>query len=237
MSRLDQAVEARLQQLRDLVRSGDTDLTGRSYRDSVYDDRGHRVHEGKIVGRFKGGMSIAFPELEHTGIRPGQAASAIERHKGKVFRRLAAETRRQLEPHVKEPRRRSPGRPTVAPHEALTAKCKVCGQFHGKGPHRFHGEGSFHQTHLFSFNPDTTTMPTKIYDQVLSVVAKKGRGHSCSPACRRANHTYIHRFKSRPPMTGSADRQTLMIGKPIGGAVQNAPGRRSSPSRRHAPAT
>jgi hypothetical protein len=71
-------------------------------------------------------------------------------------------------------------------------------------------------------------MPTEIYGQVLSIVAKKGRGHQCSPACKRANHTYIHRFKSRPPMTGSADRQTLMIGKPIGsaGAARNTPSQR-----------
>lgn len=217
-SRLDQSVDARLREMADVFETH-RGLTGKAKRDT----------SGAVVGRFRGSLA-AYPEVAHTGYQPGQIAKAIRRGKGVVYRRVRADVRRGLEPYFPKERKRYPERPTVPPHERLTKKCQVCGLYHGKGQHRFHGEGSFHQTHLFSFNPRGGSMPTQIYAQVLSIVAKKGPGHKCSPGCRRANHTYIHRFKSRPPMTGSADRQTLMIGRPIGNARAGIPVR-ANPSR------
>jgi len=215
-NRLDQSVDARLREMADVFEAH-RGLTGKAKRDT----------SGAVVGRFRGSLA-AYPEVAHTGYQPAQIARAVRRGKGVIYRRVRADVRRELQAYFPVERRRYPERPTIPPHERLTRKCKVCGHYHGKGQHRFHGEGSFHQTHLFTFNPGGN-MPTPIYGQVLSIIAKKGRGHQCSPACKRANHTYIHRFKSRPPMTGSVDRQTLMIGKPIGGAtVRNAPSRRGS---------
>lgn len=141
MTRLDEAVNARLAEIHSLVRSGATEMTGKS----------HREYEGgKITGRYGGGFTKAFPELERSGVSPSQAASAIERGKGKVYARLRASVREELREHVKETRRRIE-KPTVPPHEAKSKRCKTCHVMHGKGQHRFHGEGAFHRTHLFAF--------------------------------------------------------------------------------------
>ena len=141
MARLDQAIDARLLEIREVVRSGATEMTGRAIRESG---------SGRIVGRFGGGLSAMYPELERAGVAPGVAAEAIERARGKVFERLKGAVRAELSQYVTE-RKRSAGKPTVAPHESVSRKCKVCGLMHSKGSHRFHGRGAYHQTHLFSF--------------------------------------------------------------------------------------
>lgn len=141
MTRLDEAVNARLAEIHSLVRSGATEMTGKA----------HREYEGgKVTGRYGGGFTKAFPELERSGVSPSQAASAIERGKGKVYARLRVSVREQLSDYVKETRKRIE-KPTVAPHEAKSKRCKTCHVMHGKGQHRFHGEGAFHRTHLFAF--------------------------------------------------------------------------------------
>jgi hypothetical protein len=50
----------------------------------------------------------------------------------------------------------------------------------------------------------------EIYDKVLRIVAQKGPGHRCNPACRGAGHTYIHDFTPKPKMYGLADGSILI---------------------------
>jgi hypothetical protein len=141
-SRLNQSVDARLKEIREFVRSGATEMTGKSIRGA----------SGKIEGRHKGGASIVYPELAVMR-SPGEASKAIGRGKGKVYQRLRREVIRQLAPHFLKQRIRRPEKPTIAAHPKLTKKCKLCKVAHGKGQHRFHGQGSFHATHAFAFNP------------------------------------------------------------------------------------
>ena len=98
---------------------------------------------GRVTGRY-GGLNI--PELQQAGVSPGVAAEAIRRGKGRVFERIrdAAADQIQREGYV-APRRRSPGRPVVPPHPG-NRKCTHCKGAHSTDQHRFHGEGSFHQT-------------------------------------------------------------------------------------------
>lgn len=146
--RLEAAIDARLEQLRDVARSGQTALTGKTVR--VRDSAGEESRSRRF-----GGMRAAFPELRRLPDRdsPQKIAAAVERGRGKVYQRLRATVRRELEPWVREARTRKE-RPAVPAHSALTAKCKTCHVVHGKDQHRFHGKGAFHSTHLFSFNPD-----------------------------------------------------------------------------------
>lgn len=141
-SRLNQSVDARLQEIREFVRSGATEMVGKTKRGA----------SGKVEGRYKGGATIMFPELAVMR-SPGEAAKAIGRGKGKVYNRLRREVIRQLAPHFPKQRIRAPEKPSVSPHPKLTRKCKLCKVAHGKGQHRFHGQGSFHSTHAFGFNP------------------------------------------------------------------------------------
>lgn len=144
MSRLDDAVDSRLREIREVVRSGATEMTGRVQ----LIDEGGGV---KYAKRYGGGMSIMYPEIGRTRYAPGQWAAAVERGKGKIYRTIRTATRDELSKTISEPRRRRPEKPTVPPHDSLTKKCKTCGVPHGKSGHRFHGKGALARTHLFSF--------------------------------------------------------------------------------------
>jgi hypothetical protein len=149
---LEDAARDRLSTIGELVRSGATEMVGKTRREYV--GAGH--DKGKIVGRFGGGMSREFPELARSGVSPAGAARAIARGKGRVYARLLKASKAQLSrAGFKGSKRRAwtAGAKTVAPHAKVTGKCTTCGVAHAKGPHRFHGAGSYHQTHLFSFNP------------------------------------------------------------------------------------
>lgn len=45
--------------------------------------------------------------------------------------------------------------------------------------------------------PRRNPASTEIYRDIVEIVARKGPGHKCDPACKKAGHTYIHRFKKR----------------------------------------
>jgi hypothetical protein len=44
-----------------------------------------------------------------------------------------------------------------------------------------------------------------IYERIREIVATKGPGHRCDAACRRARHTYVHRFKRKVSIFGLKD--------------------------------
>src|SRR5262245_54351210 len=93
-------------------------------------------------------------------------------------------------------------------------KSKVCGFPHGKGAHRFHGKGSYHQTHLFSFGGNPVAYrsqrrvrnPEKklvmIYGNVLRVEAQKTQPHRCDSKCMEFRHKYYHRYRGHMKMYG-----------------------------------
>lgn len=212
MTKADQMIAYRLQSLRDEVRSGDTEMTGKAYRSADYYGREGR---GEVIGRGKG-MTHAYPEISRAGLTPGQAADAIERGKGKRFQRLRREVMHVLE--ITETKKRSRGRLSVAPH-AGNRKCTRCRGDHTTGEHRFHGKGSFHRTHMFAFNPRKRNPSRKrknpignvvIYGKVLRIEAQKTQPHKCDDECKKFKHRYYHDFKIGPVMYGLPDG-TLLI--------------------------
>jgi hypothetical protein len=152
-SRLDQSTDARLAEIKDVIRSGVTELTGKAQRF----DTGSGIEHGR---RFGGGIKKAFPELRYLKQQPGVIAKAIERGKGKVYRQVRSVVRSEMSRYVPESRKRVE-KPVVPAHRKLTSKCQTCGRLHGKGEHRFHGEGAYHRTHLFSFNPMKKNTPKR----------------------------------------------------------------------------
>ena len=155
MTRFDQMVDARLGEIREVVRAGVTERVGRVKRDPV---------TGDAIGRMGGGLTKAYPEIGRAGLTPGRAADAIERGKGKPFLRLRKSVEREIEKFHERPKARRPEKPTVPPHDALSKKCKRCHEYHGKSAHRFHGPGAYHSTHLFAFskNPPMTREKAKV---------------------------------------------------------------------------
>jgi hypothetical protein len=145
---LSQATDARLSQIHALFTSGVSESTGR-----LRYAGGYGAGSRDVVGRI-GGVKPAIPELRHERASPQAIAAAIERGHGKVYNRVrsAVEIEMQRE-GFKPARKRSRGRLTVAPHKSVRPYCHHCKTQHARGEHRFHGEGSFHRTHLFSFNP------------------------------------------------------------------------------------
>jgi hypothetical protein len=134
----------RLTDFLDAAESGVTEMTGRIRRGGDRDD---------VVGRF-GGIKKSYPELAAISAGPKQIAAAIRRGKGRTFETVRGLMETQMSKAGFEPaRRRSPGRPTVAPHEPVKPTCMHCHGMHTTNQHRFHGVGSFHRTHLWAFNP------------------------------------------------------------------------------------
>lgn len=137
MTRAEQSILSRMREIREEVRSGATEMVGKTYRGA--DDR--------IAGRYGGGMEKMFPELRRAAMSPGEAAKAVELGKGKRFRRLY---RAIAEEYGFMSRTRKRGRLAVPAHPGMKS-CKHCRGAHTAGEHRFHGPGSFHATHAFSF--------------------------------------------------------------------------------------
>lgn len=148
MPTLEQVTHERLRQFAELVRSGITEMTGKARREGGYGS-------GEFVGRY-GGLKPTFPELMHIKDSPAAIARAVERGKGRVYERARAAVSRALEKEGYRPaRKKTAGKPVVAPHEGRRY-CGHCREFHSTSSHRFHGAGSFHATHLFGFNPPMT---------------------------------------------------------------------------------
>jgi hypothetical protein len=57
------------------------------------------------------------------------------------------------------------------------------------------------KAHLAMLNPRRV----KIYDQILQITARKGPGHKCDAACKRAGHIYYHDFKTKNSVYGNPD--------------------------------
>lgn len=205
MTKAQQVIWSRMQEIRELVRYGATEMTGRSYRDA----------SGRIAGRHGGGFSTMFPELKKAGMTPAEAARAIESGKGVGYERLVKAIADTYGLVSKGSRR---GRATVPPHVG-NRKCKHCREAHTTSEHRFHGPGSFHSTHLFAFNPKMKRRKkslknsrgrTLIYGKVTRIEAQKTQDHICDEECKRFKHRYFHEFTSGPKMYGLPDGSILI---------------------------
>jgi hypothetical protein len=146
---LEQATDARLQEIFEVLRSDAGEFAGKTMREI-----GERQDDqGKIMGRFRG-FSHAYPELVKYQYPRQTLLRALGEKKGKVYERLRRASRDVMEYEgFMERKKRSPETPTVEPHSG-NMRCKHCGVMHAKGQHRFHGAGSFHKTHLFSFGAE-----------------------------------------------------------------------------------
>lgn len=206
MTRAEQNIHARMLEIRDMVESGATESVGKTYRGA----------DDKIAGRHRGGMSKMFPELARAGVTPGQAAEAINRGRGRVYDRLY----RTMVRMYGSGHHRGRGRLTVEPHKAITRKCRHCEELHSASEHRFHGSGSYHETHLFSFNPRMTknkcglrqnpVIQTVIYGKVLAIEAQKTQKHVCDDECKQYGHRYRHDFTTPVVMYGLSDGSILL---------------------------
>jgi hypothetical protein len=74
---VNQSVESRLSGIRDIARSGATEMTGKLKREYVNPD--NPLDVGAITGRFGGGFKEMFPELRHFDESPSEIAAAIEK--------------------------------------------------------------------------------------------------------------------------------------------------------------
>lgn len=205
---LEQAVQSRLSEFAEIHETGVTEMTGKLRRTHT-----SQWDEGEVVGRH-GGMKSAFPELEKIPDSPKAIAAAIRRGSGKVYRRIVHVVRDEMERAGFQPgRKRSPGpgRPVVPAHEGREY-CSACKVPHSKNQHRFHGSGSFHKTHLWSFPKANPGKPVVIYDRVFAITARKGQPHPtvCDAECKAKNHCYIHEFKPGAVMYGLPNGDILI---------------------------
>lgn len=72
-----QSVDSRLHGIKEVVRGGATEMTGKLKREYINPDNPHDI--GKISGRFGGGFKDMFPELKNFPESPGEMAAAIEK--------------------------------------------------------------------------------------------------------------------------------------------------------------
>lgn len=213
MPTIDQVTEARLEEIRDLVRSGVTEHTGRAMRTA-------QEEGGEATGKRFRGLKHAYPELYRLPWSPSEIAWIIEHPKGPRWETLYETVRDAMANFgFQAPRPRSRGPLVIAPHEGRIY-CHHCREYHAKSEHRAHGKGSFHRTHLFSFgkNPMCRKNPPReksldlIYRRVLSVQAQKLDYHRhCDAECKRANHKYNHDFKPGALLLGIPDGAFLML--------------------------
>lgn len=169
-----------------------------------------RYHAGtrEVSGRI-GGVKRAFPETEKLKQSPKVIAAAIRKGKGKVFRQVHSVVETAMLTKGYSAPKRSSGVRSVDPHKGKRY-CIHCRQAHTKGQHRFHGKGSFQQTHLFSFGKNPKMQGVKIYGKVLRIEAQKTGKHLCDSACKKANHRYYHDFRVKPSMYGLPDGSLLI---------------------------
>lgn len=161
---IEQATDQRLSLFLDLARSGVTEMTGKGRRE-------FGQGEGEFVGRY-GGLKPMFPELNGLKEGPAVIAAAIERGEGKLYNRVRANVKREMyRQGFEEPKKRTRGKTVVEPH-AGRIYCRHCAEFHSKGEHRFHGEGAFHKTHLFAFNPPMSD-PRKVFSTLMQLARKR----------------------------------------------------------------
>jgi hypothetical protein len=61
--------------------------------------------------------------------------------------------------------------------------------------------------HLIESETKSSKNPprVKVYENIREIVATKGRGHKCDAACRKARHTYIHKFNGSASVYGNPD--------------------------------
>lgn len=178
MPTLEQATEARLREIADIAQSGATEMTGKGRRDS----------SGAFVGRF-GGLKPLYPELQRIRDTPKQIAEAIRRGQGRRYERVYRVVSDAMAgagyvPH----RKRSPGRPTIPPHEGKSY-CLHCRETHTRGQHRFHGPGAYHHTHLFSFggNPVNVKAAKAMFAHLMQVARARGLSATEREQLKRAS--------------------------------------------------
>ena len=70
-------------------------------------------------------------------------------------------------------------------------------------------EGMLDAAEQYGMNP-----PVQIYSDVLEIVARKGPRHNCDAACKRAGHTYRHKFtKAGTEVLGNRDGSITLRNK------------------------
>lgn len=184
---LEEATAMRLAEFAHLAESGITEMTGKLRREYTAEHPMERG--GDVVGRF-GGLKPAYPELMAIAAGPKQIAQAIRRGTGRTFETVKQLMEGQLSREGFEPaRRRSAGRPTVAPHQALTTRCKHCAGLHTTSQHRFHGKGSLHRTHLWAFNPPAPKIKPQRIGRMERAFYLRDQGN------RQGD--YVHKFTRR----------------------------------------
>lgn len=233
-------VDERLAQIRDEAESGASHMTGKlkyAYQD-IDRQRGQDgpMEQGEVIGRL-GGLNI--PELLTARTTPQRGAAAIRRGKGVVYQRIRHAAEHELEragySRKMGPRKRG-GRLAVPGHPRITAKCSHCTGPHTTDQHRFHGEGAFHTTHLFAFNPMTsgTTWTVRAnskraaVDAVLKEEAMLGREVAGRPMVKEIQKGRLYSVVVFRPEVGkqklkkncpNPPRQGVQIYKPTRGVV------------------